>query len=239
MSLQEGMFLCAGLSTRMRPLTDQIPKVLLPLGTKNIFSWTMQYFSTQHIARVAVNLHHGAQAMYDFLDQNDFKQEIHTFEESTILGTGGALKNMQSFVTQDHFFVMNCDIMTELDLQKMYHWHVKNNAMATLYIAPDPSQKYTKIHAGASKQITSILSATPDHEYMGMFGGITIFSKKIFTHMPLQKQFCLVRDLLEPLCLNNEAIFAYQDSSTWMDTGEIELYQNTIKAITQKPLSWM
>lgn len=239
MNLSQGMFLCAGLSTRMRPLTDELPKVLLPLGRKTIFEWACDYFESQQIEKIAVNIHHGAQTFHNFLAAHDFNQEIHTFDEEIILGTGGAVKNMQAFVSQDHFFVMNCDVVTDVDLQRMYQYHIEKKALATLLIMPNPNKKYTPIYLNAHQEIESILSPKTRYDDMGMFGGVTIFSKDIFAHMPLEKEFCLVRHLLEPLCKNKENIVGYKSSERWLDTGEIDLYNFAIKEMTNKPLSWM
>lgn len=237
--LSEGMFLCAGFSTRMRPLTNKIPKVLLPLGKKTIFEWMVQYFISQNIRRISINLHHGSQFVEELLQEKDFNIEIKPFKETKILGSGGGVKNMQNFLTQDHFFTMNCDVITEGDLQTMYRFHVQKNALATLFITPDPHQKYTKIYAGPNQQISSILQPDSSQTYLGMFGGVAIFSKEIFSLMPPEENFCLVTDCLEALCKENKPIFAYKSEALWFDTGEIQLYDAAVRSLTIKPFSWM
>lgn len=238
--LTEGMFLCAGLSTRMLPLTKHIPKVLLPFGSKNIFQWMMAYFEKQGVERLAVNTHHGAQFIDAFLEINQFEPEIHTFYEEEILGTGGAIKNMQVFVSQDHFFVINCDVFTETILQDMFAFHLSKNALATLLIAPNPHDKYTKIFVDPKTHtIPSILSPDPKNQYAGMFAGVTILSKEIFGSMPLENKFCFVRGLLEPLCLQGAPVYGYVQDIAWHDTGEVQLYEKALKELQQNPLPWM
>jgi NDP-sugar pyrophosphorylase family protein len=236
--LRQGMFLCAGLSTRMRPLTDSIPKVLLPFGSQTILSWMSHYFAQQGIEQISMNLHHGANHVLDELASHDWPLDIHTFEEETLLGTGGGIKNMQASITDNHFFVMNCDVMTETILQDMLAFHQAKQALATLLVVPDPKQKYTPIHLHPNQQIDSILQTSSQQKRVGMFGGVTIFSRKIFHHMPLQSTFCMVRDLLEPLCQEGR-IFGYPQEIPWWDTGEVELYHDAIKQLTANPLSWM
>lgn len=237
--LEQGLFLCAGLSTRMRPLTLEIPKVLLPFGDKNIFQWTMQYLQTQGIRRVGVNLHHGATFMHSFLDQHTFDLDIQTFDEAQILGTGGGVKNMRSCITQDHFFVMNCDVMTDANLNELFAFHVDKKALVTMMLVPNPQDRYTKIYVDPQHHIPSILQPNPEHRYAGMFGGISIVSSDIFSMMPSQDAFCLVNHLFEPLARQGKNISGCQVDARWYDTGEIDLYNNAIATLEKNPLAWM
>jgi|GEM_PF-5792126 len=223
----------------MRPLTNSLPKVLLPLGQKKIFEWTHNYLHKQGVQSLAVNMHHGLDSFQAYLKTQTFEINITPFIEKDILGTGGAIKNMKSFVTDDYFFVINCDIMTELNMQDMFAFHLEKKALATLFIPDQGEKKYTPIFVDPNNQIRSILSPTPGHIEAGIFGGISIFSKDIFKHLPREGHFCLVRDLLEPLCQKALPIFGFRASTRWYDTGELDLYHQTCEILESHPLNWM
>lgn len=235
--LLQAMILSAGMSTRMRPLTNEIPKILLPVLGKTHLQRNLDYLKTQGIQSVAMNLFHGKKLLSDEIKKLNSSTSVQTFDEEPIRGTGGGILGMKSFITSDHFAVINCDFVTDLDLSKMLDFHVKNEAMATLYLPQiPPKSKYGKVSVDEEKKIDSFSAKNSQY----FFGGIHIMSKKIFDHFPQEHTFCIIRNVYEPLLKQGERILGYKDhKARWLDLGEIHLYLKSILKLAEKPLKWM
>lgn len=235
--LNQAMILTAGMSTRMRPLTTHIPKILLPAIGKNLFERMLDYVHTQHINSVCMNVFHGKDALFNEIDRNRHAVKVTPFEEGPIKGTGGGIGGMQSFITDDHFAVINCDFLTEAILTDMYKFHISRKALATLLLIPVPTTgKYGTVQISRDKKITSFHPTTPQRE---IFAGIHIMSREIFKEMPKDHNFCIIENVYKPLIEKGAPIFGYQKKVAWYDLGEVKLYHDALFTLLRKPLPWM
>ena len=132
------MIFAAGLGTRLKPFTNEHPKALALVNGKSLLQRNIEYLSTFGIRDIIVNVHHFADQIIDNLHQNkNFGCDIlisHEIEEP--LETGGGLKKAGwYFLDSDQpFFLMNVDIMTNLDLNKLYDFHLSKKPLATLAV---------------------------------------------------------------------------------------------------------
>jgi mannose-1-phosphate guanylyltransferase len=237
MSLKQAMILTAGMSTRMRPLTNSIPKILLPAIGKNLFQRMLDYSDTQGITSVSMNLFHGKDALQDAIDRSKHKVKVTPFEEAPIKGTGGGISGMQSFITDDHFAVINCDFLTETVLKDMFKFHIDRKALATLLLIPVPKTgKYGTVQINNTKNIVSFHPQAPQRN---IFAGIHIMSREIFKHFPSDHNFCIIENVYKPLIEKGAPIFGYTKDVPWYDLGEVKLYHDSLFALLRKPLSWM
>ena len=115
--IKQAMLLAAGLSTRMRPLTYDIPKPLVPFLGKRILDLTLDYLHHNGITEICTNVFHGREKYLSALKPLN----IRAFQERpNILGTGGGIKNMKSFITDDHFLVLNCDFFRRRSANRLF-----------------------------------------------------------------------------------------------------------------------
>ena len=110
------MILAAGLGTRLRPLTDRIPKPLLPVAGRPMIDYTLAWVAAAGIRQVMINLHHMGDRIRQTVGRERFGLEISYSEEPVILGTGGGLKRVERFFTDSPFLVVNADVLTAVDL---------------------------------------------------------------------------------------------------------------------------
>lgn len=133
-----GMIFAAGLGTRLKPFTDSHPKALAPVNGKPLLQRNIEYFSKYGIRDIIINVHHFADQIMDFLAANgNFGCNISiSHEREEPLETGGGLMHASGFFRQETgpFFVMNADILTNLDLGLMYEYHKRKRPMATLAV---------------------------------------------------------------------------------------------------------
>ncbi len=132
----KAMIFAAGLGTRLRPLTNDIPKALVPYKGKPLLQLTIENISSYGFDEIIVNIHHFAPKVVDFLERNDFfgKNIIISDEAELLRDTGGGLFYAKDYFKNEPFFSHNVDILGSFNLKKLYDNHRKNNSITTLAV---------------------------------------------------------------------------------------------------------
>jgi NDP-sugar pyrophosphorylase family protein len=137
----KAMILAAGLGTRLRPLTDNRPKALVELSGRTLLEITLTRLRTFGITEVIINVHHFADMVIDYLKSNkNFGMRIEISREDILLDTGGGLKKAAWFFLEDPahldepFLLHNVDVISNIDLSRMFQFHTENQALATLAV---------------------------------------------------------------------------------------------------------
>lgn len=143
--MMKAMIFAAGLGTRLKPLTDTMPKAMVPIAGKPLLQHTIEKLKQAGINEVVINVHHFADQIIDFVKTNDsFGIGIEFSDErEKLLDTGGAIKKAAWFFEDGKpFLVHNVDIVSDIDLHWLLEWHRKNRAMATLVCSPRETVRY-------------------------------------------------------------------------------------------------
>lgn len=141
----KAMIFAAGLGTRLRPITHQIPKALVEVGGIPMIERVIINLKAAGVDGIIINLHHFPDKIKDFVASRDhFHIDIHYSDESSeLLDTGGGLKKAAWFFEDDQpFFVHNADVLTSLDLNQMMNHHLKNRPLATLFVMQRKTSRY-------------------------------------------------------------------------------------------------
>ncbi len=139
------MILAAGLGTRLRPLTDRIPKALVPIEGVPILERVIGRLIDAGVDHLVINLHHHAEQIRAFVeDRNRFGIEIdYSLETERPLDTGGGLKHAAGlFRGGSNIIVHNVDVLSDIDLAALRAQHQYNEALATLAVRPSSSDRY-------------------------------------------------------------------------------------------------
>ena len=116
----QAIILAGGKAKRLRPITDYIPKSLIPLDNIPIIEWQIKYLKKNNINEIIICTGHKTEMIENFLEmKNNFGIKIKFSKEKTPLGTGGAIKKAGSLITNESFFVLNGDIITNIELKKL------------------------------------------------------------------------------------------------------------------------
>lgn len=126
--------LAAGLGERLRPITNNIPKPLLPVIGKPALESVLEKISALPVTTIGVNLHYKKELIRQWIRQSVFSNRITLFPEDPVLGTGGALKNAEGFLKDSVFLVHNADILSDVDLVKLIAFHKESGNLATLAV---------------------------------------------------------------------------------------------------------
>lgn len=141
----KAMIFAAGLGTRLKPLTDSLPKALVPIAGKPLLEHIILKLKAAGYDELIVNVHHFPDQIIDFLKiNNDFGIRIEVSDErDELLDTGGAIRKAAWFFDDGQpFLVHNVDILSNLDLGDLYHQHQNTNPLATLVVSERDTFRY-------------------------------------------------------------------------------------------------
>jgi NDP-sugar pyrophosphorylase family protein/aminoglycoside/choline kinase family phosphotransferase len=169
--------LAAGLGERLRPITDHIPKPLLPILGKPVLQSILEKISLLPVYKIGINLHHKKKLIEDWINQSPFKKLIELFPEDPILGTGGALKNAESFLSSSIFLVHNSDIISDIDLEKLIDSHLSSKNLITLAVHDYPEFNKLEIdEKGFLKGLERAHGMPSGATKLVAFTGISVYS---------------------------------------------------------------
>ena len=139
------MIFAAGLGTRLRPLTDNMPKALVSVAGKTMLERVILKLKDAGFHDITINIHHFGSQIIDFLRANqNFGVDIHISDErGELLDTGGGIKKARLLLeSNEPFLIHNADILTDLDLNAFYHHHLESDADATLLTNHRKTSRY-------------------------------------------------------------------------------------------------
>ncbi len=192
----KAMIFAAGLGTRLRPLTDTIPKALVPVAGKPLLQHIIEKLKEAGVNEMIINLHHLPDQIIDFIEANHrFGIRIEFSDErEQLLDTGGAIKKASWFFDDDQpFFIHNVDILSNIDFQKLLIHHQENNSIATLVCSERETSRYllfdesNHLKGWINEKTGEIKSPVPNfnpfHHQKLAFSGIHVLQPAIFTPM--------------------------------------------------------
>ena len=142
----KAMIFAAGLGSRLKPLTDTMPKALVPVAGRPMLEHVIVKLKASGFTEIVINIHHFGEQILDFLKANDnFGITIHISDErDLLLDTGVGVKKARSFFenTDEPFLVHNVDILSDIDLKELYEFHLQNGGVATLLASRRKTSRY-------------------------------------------------------------------------------------------------
>lgn len=141
----KAMIFAAGLGTRLKPLTDLIPKALVPIAGKPLLEHVILKLKTAGFDEIIVNVHHFPDQIIDFLKaNNNFGIRIEVSDErDRLLDTGGGIRKAKHFFDDGQpFLVHNVDILSDVDLQELFQQHLATDSLATLVVSKRDTFRY-------------------------------------------------------------------------------------------------
>ncbi len=242
----KAMVLAAGIGTRLKPYTDGVPKALIEVGGVAMLEIVLRRLIKAGARGIIINVFHLADKIADFVKKRDFGVEIELSYEKELLDTGGGLKNVSLFFDDGKpFFLHNVDVFSNIDLKKMYGFHVENKALATLSVAERPSGRYFLFDpAGGLCGWESVkdkekkwAGCAIERAERKAFNGIHVISPEIFQKMTETGIFSIKEAYLR-LAGAGERILAFESGDyVWKDMGSIETLEQTRGFIKENKLT--
>lgn len=228
------MILAAGLGTRLRPLTENTPKALIPVANIPVIRKNIEYLKSFDIKEIVVNCHHHYDQVRAYLqDGKEFGVSIELRIEPEILGTGGGIKNTEGCWDDNPFIVINCDILTDIDLAEAYKSHIERNMPVTLIL--HDHEPFNQIMTDRNGKIIDISHRNePDRL---AFTGIHIISPSLLSDIK-GPEFSDIIDLYRSMINSDKPINSFiSKKHYWRDIGTLESYiMGNIESIGKKCL---
>jgi len=231
--MRQAMIFAAGLGTRLKPLTDIIPKALVKVGDKTLLERVIEILKEAEIDEIVINVHHFAQLIKDFLkDNSNFGTDIRISDESNmLLDTGGGLKKASSLFDGDGpILIHNVDIISNVNLNEFYE---RNKSFeATLLVSSRKTSRYllfddnnrlvgwTNIQTGEVKSPYKDLN--PDDCRLYAFSGIHLFSPSLFPMMQSFPDKFGIIDFYLSVCDEIEIHAEVKNDLRLMDVGKLD-----------------
>jgi NDP-sugar pyrophosphorylase family protein len=187
--ITQAFVLGAGLGRRLRPLTDDLPKPLIPIFQKPLITFALDHLCAFGIESFLVNTHHLA-AKFDrlFPDESHAGRPLSLVHEPDLLGTGGGIKNVEGRLRDEPFIVYSGDILTDFDLAPLIEEHFRAGNDVTLAL------RKTRLGAGIALQSGRVVDIESQYGHPGEYdlAGVSVWSRQIFPRIPPHRSLSYV-----------------------------------------------
>ena len=238
--MRQAMIFAAGLGTRLKPLTDTMPKALVPVGGRPLLDINIRRLMAQGYDCFVVNIHHFAQQIVDYVNEQDYAPLVHFSDESAqLLETGGGLKKAAPLFRDDQpILIHNVDILDNVN----YDWFARQHQPdedAVLLVSRRKTKRYllfdNAMHLMGWKNIETGEIKSP-YEYvrrtglsqhgeelnMFAFSGINSFSPRLFSLMERFPDRFPIIDFYLSVCHRAPIVGLVKDDLRLMDVGKLE-----------------
>jgi dTDP-glucose pyrophosphorylase len=223
------VIMAGGLGTRLKPLTNILPKGIIPIGSKTIIEEIFYRFSLHGCHKFYISTNYKAELLEFYLSSLNLPFELEYINESIPMGTAGSLSLLNEKINQT-FFVSNCDILIEQDYSEILTYHRENENEITVVAAlKHYSLPYGTIDSG-DNGILKVLNEKPELTFK-INSGMYILEPHVINDVPLN-QFYHITDLIRKIKDRKGKVGVFPVSeNSWKDIGEWDLFfkENKIK----------
>jgi mannose-1-phosphate guanylyltransferase len=225
----EAILLVGGQGTRLRPLTIETPKPLLPTAGVPFLAHQLARAAHAGVTRIVMATAYRAEMFTEvFGDGASFGLEIEYVHEAEPLGTGGGIRNAAAVLRsgpEDPVVVLNGDVLSGHDLAAQLDLHRKADAAVTLHLVevPDPA-RFGCVPTQADGRVTAFLEKTQSPVTSQINAGCYIFTRRFIDEMPVGQVLSVERDTFPALIAAGHIVMGYLESAYWLDVGTPEAF---------------
>lgn len=234
----KAMILAAGLGTRLRPLTEEISKPMVPIVNRPVMEHIVELLARHGFDELYVNLHYHPDVITGhFGDGSRWGISITYSYEEELLGTAGGVKNLERELGGARFLVISGDALTDLDLTSLMGFHAGHGAIATIVVTPvsDPS-KYGVVIMEEDSRIAAFQEKPSREEARSHLAnsGIYVFEPEVLEMIP-QGFYDFGSQLFPRFLEEGVPFYGYQHDDYWNDVGSLDEYKaGNFDALTGK-----
>jgi len=216
------VLMVGGLGTRLRPLTDNIPKPMLKVGNKPILETIILNFKKYGFVNIVLCVSYKSEIIEEyFKDGSEFGVNIEYVHENKRMGTAGALSLAKEKLTEP-FFVMNGDLLTNINFENMMEYHLSNNSIATMGVREYDFQVPYGVVKTDGADIVSIEEKPVHHFFVS--AGVYVLSHKALKYIP-EDEYYDMPTLFEKVIEEKEKSISFPIHEYWLDIGRIEEFE--------------
>lgn len=242
----KAMILAGGLSTRLYPLTKQVPKPLVPVAGVPNAAHLLRYLRAYGFDEVAINVHYLADAIVAALgDGSQFGVTLHYSYEPELLGSAGGVKKVERFFGNEPFLVIGCDEVTDLRLDRLLAFHHEREALATIgLVEREEVDQYGVVVIDERGKIVGFQEKPPKGSERSKLvnTGVYFFSPEIFDHIPPGQFYDFGKQVFPALQAAGERFFGFDARGAyWADIGTPGEYRrasfDVVRGVVKIPLT--
>ncbi len=223
----KAVIMAGGEGTRLRPLTCNRPKPMVPVVNKPVMEHIIDLLKKHNLTDIAVTLQYMPELIKEFFhDGNEFGVNMRYYIEQTPLGTAGSVKNAEEFLN-DTFVVISGDALTDIDLSKAIEFHFNKGSIATLILKRvDVPLEYGVVVTNDEGRITRFLEKPSWGEVFSdtVNTGIYILSPEVLGYFNKNEMFDFSKDLFPILLKEEKPIYGFITEDYWCDIGDLRAY---------------
>lgn len=223
------MVMAAGAGTRLRPLTQAIPKPLVPIANRPVLEYTVENLKRHGITEIIFNLHNHPELIRDrFKDGAAWGVKIRYSYEPKLLGTAGGVRKAAPFLSGGTFLVMSGDGLTDIDLTALLAFHRRKKSAATLALKKvDMKFDYGVTLTDPRGKVKKFVEKP---QWGDVFSnqvntGIYVFEPRILRQIPAGRVSDFGHDIWPKLLAQGEPIYGYVTDRYWCDVGNLSEYR--------------
>lgn len=223
MKITTGMILAAGFGTRLRPLTDELPKPLVPVGDRSVLAHAADNLRAMGVDRVVINTHHLADHYDAAALEACLGLSVSLRHETAILGTAGGVAGARALLGDGPIVIHNGDILADLDVTALLDTHQRSRALATLAVRAGLAAGRGPVGLDAEGRIVRLRDQSFGVEREGAeFIGVHVVSEALQRRLPAEG--CMVGDVYIPALAAGENIAAARAVRAYTDVGTLATY---------------
>ena len=226
----------AGLGTRLRPLTDSLPKPLVPIFNKPLLTFAFDHLIASGVERFVVNTHHRPEAYARILGEKNGRAEyrgrpVFFTHEPVLLETGGGIKNAQELIGDSDFISYNGDVLAAFPLAPLVDAHAGSGNIATLALRSSGAERRVQFDSASGRitDLRGIIGGRNEPAYL--FTGVAVFSPEIFRHIESGAVVSVIPVLAELVRMGAPVGGVVVDSGSWFDIGNPQAYLDVHRSI--------
>lgn len=233
----KAVIMAGGKGTRLRPLTNEIPKPLVPLCGKPVMEYAIDLARNHGVTDIAVTVQYLPEKIISYFGEGyPWGVRLNYYYEEEPLGTAGSVKNAEQFLSET-FIVLSGDGLTDLDLSGAIRFHKSRRSIATLVLTEveDPTG-FGIVVTNQKGRITRFLEKPKNEEIFTntINTGIYIFEPEIFKYIPQGTFYDFGKNVFPKLLMERAPFFGYRTSGYWSDIGTLEQYYKTNQDILER-----
>ena len=221
------IIMAGGFGTRLKPLTNVLPKPLIPFGETTILEQIFKRFNAHGSDRFHISVNYKAELIEYYLKEQNLPYELNYFKEDKPMGTAGSLHLLKNSINET-FFVSNCDIIVEEDYSQILKYHKENKNEITIVAAlKNYSIPYGTIETGDNGELIS-LSEKPEFTFK-INSGMYILEPHLLNEIP-ENDFFHITHLIENIRNRKGKVGVFPVSEkSWIDIGQWDEYLKQIR----------
>lgn len=222
----KALVLSAGFGTRLRPHSLCIPKPMFPVCGQPIIDIIIRHLVDAGAERIAVNTHHLAAQVETFLTAQQYAGQLVVRREKRLLGTGGAVGNFADFLSDGPFVVINSDVLSDIDIRRVYQEHKDRGHSATLVMHDHPL--FNKVAVDENGSIRGFSGKNKKSDRLLAFTGISVIDPVVYRFVE-PGEACCILEIFRRMMQTGETVGALEVCGHyWNDLGTPERFRDAV-----------